>query len=107
MDREEVLRKSRQENRGKDIADIETAKAGIRLGWLVTVFMAVIVSLVDAMVNGRMMRQVMLPVWTGLMSVFIFKYREGRKRHELLVACCYGIAAVSCLIGWILLLAGH
>ena len=38
MTREEVLKKSREENMGMDVAEAEAAKSGIKYGWMVTVF---------------------------------------------------------------------
>ena len=35
MTREEILKKSREENMGVDVADYEAAKAGIKYGWMV------------------------------------------------------------------------
>ena len=37
MTREEVLKKSREENMGVDVADYEASKAGIKYGWMVAV----------------------------------------------------------------------
>ena len=37
MTREEILKKSREENMGVDVADYEAAKAGIKYGWMVAV----------------------------------------------------------------------
>ena len=39
-------------------------------------------------------------------TAFLVKYVSLRKRHELIVAIIYGLAAVAFLVLWILQLAG-
>ena len=102
MNREEILQASKEENKNKDIAEIEFAKAGIRIGWLVTVCLAVIVGLINTHVYGRGFNEMLFVVCAGLSTVFFSKYAKTRKRHELFVALAYGIGALGWMAGWII-----
>ena len=53
MTKEEILEKSRNEMKGRDIADIEISKSAIQTGWLVAVSLMAIIVVVDAVVFSR------------------------------------------------------
>lgn len=102
MNREEILQASKEENRNRDIAEIENAKAGIRIGWIVTVCLVVIVGLINNHVYGRGFNEMLFVVCAGLATVFFSKFAKTRKRHELFVALAYTIGAIGWLVGWII-----
>ncbi len=102
MKREEILARSQNENKGKDIADMELAKAGIRAGWIVTVCLALAAAVIDGIVFGRAAFEVLFAVMSGLAVVFFCKYAKRKKTHELIVALCYTVASVAWLVAWLL-----
>lgn len=102
MNREEILQASQKENKNKDLAEIEFAKAGIRIGWLVTVCLAVIVGLINNHVYGRGMNEMLFVVCAGLATVFFSKFAKAHKNHELFVAIAYAIGAIGWMVGWII-----
>ena len=102
MNRDEILQKSRLENQGRDIADIEISKNGIRAGWLVVICLTMVVCIVDYLAFGRMCFELLFAVSAGLMVIFAYKYFRLRKRHEMLGFICYGVASICWLIAWIL-----
>ncbi len=101
MNREEILQASRAENQNRDLAEIEYAKAGIRAGWFVTVCLAAAVGLVNSLVFGRGFPEMLFVVCAGLSTVFFCKYAKTKKKHELVVALCYGIGALGWMAAWI------
>ena len=105
MNKEEILAKSKQENRGQDIAELEAAKASMQLGWLVIICLLAAVSVVDALVFGRVNNEGFFAVMAGCAAVFGSKYRRLRRRHELIMSILYGFAAAAFLVAWILQLA--
>ena len=105
MNKEEILAKSKQENHGQDIANLEISKAGMQIGWMVIICLLAIVTVVDALVSGRMNNEVFFSVLTGCSAVFLFKYLKLRSRQELIVSIIYGFAALAFLIAWVLQLA--
>ena len=102
MDREEILARSKGENQGRDVADLEVSKVGMQIGWIVVVCLLAAVTVVDAMVFGRVNNEVFFAMMAGSAALFGFKYLKQRRRHELIVSLIYGFAAAAFLIGWIL-----
>lgn len=102
MDREEILNRSQRENRGQDVADIEVSKNGIRAAWVVTICLAAVIAVIDAEVFGRPASELMFCVMAGLTVIFAYKYHALRRKHELFVTMCYGIATTGFLVAWIL-----
>ena len=100
MTREEVLKKSREENMGMDVAEAEAAKSGIKYGWMVTVFLSCIFVIVDGIIFSRIPSEMLSAVLSGLCTVFLSKYVKTRKRHELIVAVLYGVASLCFFISW-------
>ncbi len=102
MTKEEILAMSQNEHKGKDIADVELSKTGIRVGWIVTSCLALIAAVVDGIVFGRPAFDVLFAVASGLAVVFFCKYAKLKKTHELVVALCYSIAAAAWLVAWVI-----
>ena len=101
MNKEEILARSKQENRGQDIADLEVSKASMQIGWIVIICLLALVSVVDALVFERVDSGVFFAVMAGCAAVFAVKYRKMRRRHELVFSIVYGLAALAFLIAWI------
>ncbi len=106
MEREDILAMSRQENHGQDIAEIEVSRMSMQIGWITAVCLLAAVSVVDAIVFGRVNNQIFFAVMAGLSVVFFTKYLKLRKKHELYIAVVYAVAAVLFFIAWVLQLAG-
>ncbi len=102
MNREEILARSQQENRGQDVADLEVSKASMKLGWIIVVCLLAFVSVVDAIVFERMNSEVFFAVLAATSAVFFSKYLKLRKRYELVIAVIEAVAAAAFLISWIL-----
>lgn len=102
MDRDEILSRSQRENRGKDVSDIEVSKNGIRAAWVVTVCLAAVIAVIDAAVFGRPACELLFAVFAGLTVVFAYKYYALRRKHELFVTMCYGVATMGFLTAWIM-----
>lgn len=101
MNREEILSRSQQENRGQDIAGGEAFRSGAQLAWIVTVCLAAVLCVVDAIVFNRACYELLFAVCAGETVVFAHKYRAFRLRHELFAALCYGLGAAAFLFAWI------
>ena len=102
MNREEILSKSKQENHGQDIANLEVSKASMLFGWITAVCLLALVGVVEALVFNRMNSGVFFAVMAGCSAIFINKYLKLRKRHELYIAIVYIFAAIAFFISWIL-----
>ena len=102
MNKEEILAKSKQENRGQDIANLEVSKASMQFGWITAVCLLALVAVVEAIVYKRMNAGIFFAVTAGCSAIFINKYLKLRKRHELYIAIVYMIVAIAFFIAWIL-----
>lgn len=103
MTKEEILEKSRKENRGKDIADIESAKSGIWGGWTVVISLSIFFALYDLFTGARIPFEMFSAILAGLSVVFFVKFSLLKKVHELLVAIFYSVLTVVFFILWIIL----
>lgn len=105
MNREEILEKSRQENRGQDVANLEVSRSSIVFGWIIAVCILAVVAVAEALKYGRMNSGIFFAVMAGCSAIFIRKYLKLRKKHELFISIVYVIASVAFLVSWILQLA--
>lgn len=102
MNKDDILKISRVENQNRDIADIEISKLGIRAGWIVTVCLAAMAVVLDGIFFERPAYEILFAVMAGLSVVFFCKYAKLKKRHELIVAIIYGIAAIAWFFAWMI-----
>ena len=102
MNKEEILAKSKQENRGQDIANLEVSRASMLFGWITAVCLLAFVAVVEALDYSRMNNGIFFAVMAGCSAIFANKYLKLRKRHELYITIVYIVATIAFLIAWIL-----
>ena len=102
MNKEEILAKSRAENKGKDVAAIEQAKAGSQVGIIVMAVLLAIVYIVDWLVFGRAMQEIVFAMAAGVAASRFTQYARQRQRSDLFTAIVTTASAVIYLIAWIL-----
>ncbi len=102
MNREEILARSKQENHGQDIANLEVSKASMQVGWIVIICLLAVVTVVDALVFERMNSGVFFAIMAGCTAIFVSKYLKLRMKHKLVISIVYGLVAIAFLIAWIL-----
>lgn len=102
MEKEEILMKAQQENKGKDIADLEAQRKGTNIGFMVGGLAFIAIVIVEMVVTGVMHYEIMGGCFLMLGTSFFVKYISLRKKHELVVAICYTLIALGWLTFWIL-----
>ena len=102
MEKEEILMKAQQENKGKDIADLEAQRKGTNIGFMVGGLAFIAIVIVEMVVTGVMHYEIMGGCFLMLGTSFFVKYISLRKKHELVVAVCYTLIALGWLTFWIL-----
>ena len=102
MEKEEILMKAQQENKGKDIADLEAQRKGTNIGFMVGGLAFIAIIIVEMIVNNVMHYEIMGGCFLMLGTSFFVKYISLRKKHELFVAICYTLIALGWLTFWIL-----
>ena len=107
MTREEILERSRNENRGKDVADLEVSKSGMVIGWILVCILCGVTMVIDGIVFGRFPMEFLFCVLGALAAVFYYKFFKLRKKHELLMAIVYSVTSVCWLVSWIIQIANR
>ena len=102
MNREEILEKSRQENRGQDVANLEISRSSVVLGWVVAVCLLAVVAVTEALRYERVNNGIFFAIMAGCSAIFIRKYLKLHKQHELIISVVYAVAAIAFFIAWIL-----
>ena len=91
MNREEVLAKSREENKNKDIYEQEVLKQANKSAVMVHLILAAIFSVTQILAGGGINWGLWALVCSTNMTVFWVKYIKLRRRHELMMAVIYTI----------------
>ena len=106
MNKEDILKMAQEENKGKDVADVEAQHKGAYKAYFVGIILIVLVNIVEGFVIGRISYGGTMAIFAMGFTAFLIKYMTLRKRHELFVALIYGLFTVMWLVLWILQLCG-
>lgn len=94
MDKDEILAKSREENKNRDFVDMEAGHKGNEAAFTVGVLLCSLLSTLHAIFRDS----VDFGVWTvmfGMMAaIMLTKFIRLKKRHELLLALGYAALSV-------------
>ena len=101
MNKEEILEKSRAENRNKDIYEKEVLKQASTSAVIVMMVLATIFFVVQIFVGGGTNWGIWALVFSANMTTFWVKYIKLRRKHELVMAIAYTIFVSACSIGHI------
>ena len=105
MEREEILSKAVEDNKGMDIADLEAQKSASVAGYYVVATLILVVTLVDKAVLDKTNFGALMACFMMFSIAFLVKYIKLKRRHELIVSILYGLVAVASLVCWIMDLA--
>ncbi|MCQ2593331.1 MAG: DUF6442 family protein [Treponema sp.] len=106
MTKEEILEKSRQDNGGKDIEDLEIQKQAAMAGYFSSAGICTLISIISFIFTKHVSVQCWM-MFFGMLSVAFFtKYFKLKKIHELLVALCYLLIFILLAIAFIFELKG-
>ena len=89
MTKDEILQKSRDENGGKDIGDLEVQKTAARVAYFGSLGLCVGVSLLSWAFTRRVSVQCWIVFFGIICIAFFVKFFKLRKLHELFVALGY------------------
>lgn len=102
MNREEILEKSKQENRGIDYVNMEISKNSMQVAWTVILLLMCAIMIVNAVVKERNSFEIAFAMLAGTSVIFGYKYAKLHKKHELILSILFGLGALANLVGWIL-----
>lgn len=112
MNKEEILAKSRKENKNQDIFELEIINKGSNIAMRIGLLICCLISLASAIFitkdNGWILAAV--PCWaiyfSMLGTLFVYKYYCRRKRHELIYSFIYILICILMLVRFILYIIG-
>ncbi len=94
MDRDEILKKSREENRDRDFVEEAVLARANALSLGVGMIVGGVLSVLSAVFQDGPNYSAWTVLWAIQASIFLFKHYKLRKRHELLLGLFYGALAV-------------
>lgn len=106
MNKEDILKKAQEENKGKDMADLEAQRRGAYFAYLIGICLIIVVDIVEGIVLHRISYGCNMAMFAMAFVAFFTKYRIRSKKHELFVAIAYGIGTACWIAAWILQLCG-
>ena len=95
MNKEEILAKSRAENKNKDVYEIEVLKQANSCGIIVMAVLAVIFFSVQIFVGGGQNWGMWALVFSPSMATYWVKYIKLRHKHELLIVIAYTVIVAA------------
>lgn len=96
MNREEILEKSRIENKNQDIYEKEILRRGQSVGALAAGILATIFFIIQIFTGGGMNYGLYAVVFVIPAGSFTVKAVNLKRRHEILVAACYWLMVLLC-----------
>ena len=106
MNKEEILSKAQSEGKERDLPEREARKNGAWLAYIIGVVLLIIVDTVNGFVLHYVNRGADFALFSMPFVIFLVKYLQLRRKHELVVAIIWGVLALSMLVVWILQLSG-
>ena len=94
MNREEILEKSRKENKNQDVYEQEVLKQSNEVAAFVMVLLAAVFWLIQIFTDGGINYGLWALVFAQNMTTFWVKYVKLRRRHELIFAILYTAAVI-------------
>ena len=94
MNKEEILKKSRKENKNRDIFESEVVKNGGNVGALTAAILATVFFVVQILVGKGMNYGLYAVVSSILAAGFVVKAVRLKRKHEIVVAVIYTVATV-------------
>lgn len=94
MNKEEILEKSRKENKNQDIFEKEVMREGGNIGAIVAAILATIFFVIQILVGEGMNYGLYAVVFSIFAAGFVVKAIRRKRRHEIAVAILYIIATL-------------
>lgn len=101
MEKEEILEKSRKENKNKDIAELEIINRSGKIAYVVGALLCCVISFLDWSFTKTINCACWMVNFGMLTAVFTVKYIRLKKRHELIFAIVYFLIFAFFCYGYI------
>ena len=94
MDKEEILEKSRKENKNRDIYEKDVIIQGNRYACIAAAVFATVFFVIQILIGGGMNYGLYAVVFSMPAAGSWFKFYKLRKKWDLLFAVCYTVATL-------------
>lgn len=101
MTKDEILEKSRAENRNKDLVDLEVKNKGQRLGGIMGVLVAALLLSIEQLLNLGINYGYFLIILSADLAIFIYRSIKLRQKSDMVIALPFGAMFVYSLIMYI------
>lgn len=106
MNKDEILKMSRMENKNKDFVEEQKYKSSAFVGTVVGWCSIALVLILSGIIAHKANYAAYFIFFAIQSGIFVTKYVKLRKRHELFVSVIYVLAAISMAVLFILELLG-
>ena len=89
MDRDEILKRSREENKDQDLVDLEVLHRANNKALSVSMLICALISVLHAVFRDSPDYAVWIVQFGMLSTVMLVKFAKLRRRHELLLGLLY------------------
>ena len=89
MDRDEILKRSREENKDQDLVDLEVLHRANNIALSVGMLICALISVLHAVFRDSPDYAVWIVQFGMLSTVMLVKFAKLRRRHELLLGLLY------------------
>jgi hypothetical protein len=98
MKKEEILEKSRQENKNKDIVELEAINKACGIAIIVGLSVCCVINILSVFLKESMNYE-SLAIYLSIMgTLFLVKYIKLRRKHELLIAILFLLLSAFSLV---------
>ena len=94
MNKDEILERSRKENKNQDVYEKEVIIQGNRYACMVSAVLATLFFVIQIFTGGGINYGLYADVFAMPMAGFWVKYVKLHKKHELFVALCYTVGVL-------------
>lgn len=106
MDKEEILRASRRENKNQDIYEREVLRRSQQISGLVGLAAAFLLLLIEELLEMGANYGYFIIIWSAGAAMFIVKSIKLRRKHEIVLAVLWTIMAVYAVTMYLIKLLG-
>ena len=106
MNKEEILKKSREENKNKDIAELEITNNAASWAYRVGGMLCALIAVLEVIFLYRISSECWLIFFGMLAAVFIVKFIKLRQKHELVIGLIYAVVFAFFAVKFVIDLLG-
>jgi hypothetical protein len=102
MEKEEILAKSRKENKNVDIVEMTVINHAFKTAATVAVVECIIISGIDDLFSGTVNSAYWTVAWSIFSTVYIYKYIKLRRKHDLYIAIFYSCMTILSFVTYMM-----